>query len=360
MGAAHSQHDLTPMFPWPKERTDRIDQVVEANRNNPKFVRFWETRIEIEDPVDMQVQQWGETIKLRSYHQPTKVDRKSADFKGVVFFVHGFTDHGGRYGHLATKFADLGYDFFMMDARGHGGSEGAQILIQSVDQAIDDNFSFHRKVIDQVYSKEKGFERPPPCFLLCHSFGGMQVLNGLLRDRHLDDGVSRYKGVFFACPFWGYFNQPTMDRLYYAVKLLVTARGDYGFLPEQPEEESNHEEHVLHWVIDKRNRHQRRFIPAQTCLSFSDEIYKLQTLANGPKEELEAKCANLPPMFLFNGGNDIIVSAKMAEDLFKKLPSKQAKKFHEEAGMNHDPQANGLFVDTYVKMISDFFQETCN
>ena len=37
------------------------------------------------------------------------------DSKGVVFFIHGFSDYAGRYAHLGKVFSRLGYDFFCMD-----------------------------------------------------------------------------------------------------------------------------------------------------------------------------------------------------------------------------------------------------
>jgi alpha-beta hydrolase superfamily lysophospholipase len=89
----------------------------------------------------------------------------------VIFHIHGFGDYCSRVSHFALELAEQGYDFFTMDSRGHGNSQGACILVQSVDRLIEDHFTFHIKVLDKFYSKEQGFEQPPNCFLIGHSFG---------------------------------------------------------------------------------------------------------------------------------------------------------------------------------------------
>lgn len=59
-------------------------------------------------------------------------------YLGIVFFVHGYTDYSGRYAHVAQMFANRGYDFYALDQRGHGKSEGRQMYFESMDQLGDD------------------------------------------------------------------------------------------------------------------------------------------------------------------------------------------------------------------------------
>ena len=54
------------------------------------------------------------------------------EFKGVIFYVHGFGEYVGRFAHVAQCWSEMGYDFFAMDQRGHGKSDGKTVLIQNV------------------------------------------------------------------------------------------------------------------------------------------------------------------------------------------------------------------------------------
>ena len=53
--------------------------------------------------------------------------------KGIIFFIHGFQSYANRQAHLAHDFSKAGYDFFAMDMRGHGKSEGAIAYIPSLE-----------------------------------------------------------------------------------------------------------------------------------------------------------------------------------------------------------------------------------
>jgi alpha-beta hydrolase superfamily lysophospholipase len=98
----------------------------------------------VEDPVKYQVtdRKSGEILNLKTFLYPAYFDAKeqegglndgpknpldmdeARDLKGIVFFVHGFTDYSGRMAHVGQRFSELGYDFYSMDQRGHGKSDG--------------------------------------------------------------------------------------------------------------------------------------------------------------------------------------------------------------------------------------------
>ena len=109
---------------------------------------------------------------MKNYKYPAD---ESVEFKGVVFFIHGFTDYVARFAHLAEKFSQLGYDFYGMDQRGHGKSGGKTVHIPSISTITDDTIKYHRMVLDTFYEKQ------PRCFILAHSMGCMQVLNMFMR-----------------------------------------------------------------------------------------------------------------------------------------------------------------------------------
>jgi alpha-beta hydrolase superfamily lysophospholipase len=95
--------------------------------------------------------------------------------RGLVVLVHGFDDHGARYGHVGKAFTEAGFVLCSYDARGHGRSGGKRAFIDRYDQLLDDVGTFLELVT----------HRHPrlPRFLYGHSMGGNQVLNFLLR-RH--------------------------------------------------------------------------------------------------------------------------------------------------------------------------------
>ena len=113
---------MTVFFPWPQEKIDLGISNLEKKENKSKAVKWWDYSFEIVDPIEMLVEQNGVQIKLMTYYQPTKVDRKSPAYKGIIFYIHGFADYSLRSAHVAQFFSETGYDFFSMDARGHGAS----------------------------------------------------------------------------------------------------------------------------------------------------------------------------------------------------------------------------------------------
>ena len=85
-----------------------------------------------------------------AYSNATSIDQlfeeRQTRPKGVVLLVHGFMDNAGRYAHIAKAIAEKGYDFYGMDQRGHGKSEGRTVLVPSLDTIADDTEAFHDKV----------------------------------------------------------------------------------------------------------------------------------------------------------------------------------------------------------------------
>lgn len=49
-----------------------------------------------------------------------------------MFFLHDLTDYAGRHTFTAKSYADLGFDFYAMDMRGHGASEGLPAFNDSI------------------------------------------------------------------------------------------------------------------------------------------------------------------------------------------------------------------------------------
>ena len=73
-------------------------------------------------------------------------------YQGILFFLHDFADYAGRHTFLAKGFAEAGYDFYTMDMRGHGKSEGMTAYIEKVQDLVQDFRSFIYKILKTFYS----------------------------------------------------------------------------------------------------------------------------------------------------------------------------------------------------------------
>lgn len=95
----------------------------------------------------------------------------------MVFYVHGFSDYAGRFAHLAQMFSRAGFDFYSMDVRGHGQSDGRTVLVPSIETIADDTHRFH-KMVHELYAQHS---LQTKYFVVAHSLGCMQLLNLLMR-----------------------------------------------------------------------------------------------------------------------------------------------------------------------------------
>ena len=106
--------------------------------------------------------------------------------RGVVAVVHGFTEHGGRYGPLAGELNRHGYAMYALDLRGHGRSEGERVFVRSFDEYLADVELY----VDRVRCQQPG----KPIFLLGYSMGGT-ILIRLATLSRLD-----VRGVILVAP----------------------------------------------------------------------------------------------------------------------------------------------------------------
>lgn len=100
----------------------------------------------------------GTKLFLRCWRVPADTEAK-----GSVLLVHGLGEHGGRYGHVAHLFNELGIEAWAHDHRGFGRSEGARARIPEANTLIEDT-----RLIYATVERESG-SLP---ILLGHSMGG--------------------------------------------------------------------------------------------------------------------------------------------------------------------------------------------
>jgi acylglycerol lipase len=92
--------------------------------------------------------------------------------KATVVVMHGFAEHGGRYGHLVRALLPHGYAVLTFDARGHGKSGGRRVYIDRFAEYDDDLAVILALAANQA---------PQPLFLFGHSQGGLITLHLALR-----------------------------------------------------------------------------------------------------------------------------------------------------------------------------------
>lgn len=95
------------------------------------------------------------------YYQSWTVD----DPVAVMFLVHGYGEHSGRYDHVARHFCAEGISCYALDHRGHGRSTGLRCNVEDYNYYVEDLETFVKLV--------KSIEGPDvKYFMLGHSLGG--------------------------------------------------------------------------------------------------------------------------------------------------------------------------------------------
>jgi alpha-beta hydrolase superfamily lysophospholipase len=115
----------------------------------------------------------------------------------VLAVVHGYGEHGGRYGFLVDDMVPRGYTVFTFDLRGHGRSPGRRGHIDRFGDYLADTRAFLAQVRRACPNT--------PVVLLGHSMGGLIAAAlaeeddaGLAQER--DAGLA---GVVLSSPFLG-------------------------------------------------------------------------------------------------------------------------------------------------------------
>ncbi len=90
------------------------------------------------------------------------------DPEAAIVLVHGASEHSDRYRHVASGLVQDGYAVYALDYRGHGRSEGARAVIDSLDNAAAD--------LDQLVLEARQRYGGVPVYMLGHSMGATVAL----------------------------------------------------------------------------------------------------------------------------------------------------------------------------------------
>jgi lysophospholipase len=132
-----------------------------------------------------------------------------AEPAGVLAVVHGYGDHGGRYGYLGDDMAARGHAVYVYDLRGHGRSAGRRGHIRRFADYLADT----RVYLDVVAEVQPD----APLFLLGHSLGGL-IAAGYAEARPA--GLS---GLILSSPFLRLGMPPPASKVYAAKALSLIA-----------------------------------------------------------------------------------------------------------------------------------------
>ena len=98
---------------------------------------------------------------------------KTEDPKGLLCIIPGYSEHGGRFRHVAEFLTAKQITVMAIDSRGHGKSKGLRGHTPSLDHMLDD--------IEEALKLARSEYNEIPIFLLGQSMGGNLVLNYVLR-----------------------------------------------------------------------------------------------------------------------------------------------------------------------------------
>lgn len=128
---------------------------------------------------------------LRIFFRGREVERP----RGRLVAVHGLGEHSGRYARVAEMCTRHGLDFYALDLRGHGLSDGRRGHARSLDRMLQD--------LDRLRRRVCGRRPSGPTFLLGHSLGG------LIAGRYVQEfGFPGLGGAILVAPFVGLVMQP--------------------------------------------------------------------------------------------------------------------------------------------------------
>lgn len=105
----------------------------------------------------------------------------SDSIRALVFIVHGYGEHSGRYRHVAEALTAEGFACYGLDHRGHGKSEGSRVFFTDLQHVVDDLLQFFNMIIARYSGK--------PIFMYGHSMGSLIALQFTLQNQ------SRLKGL---------------------------------------------------------------------------------------------------------------------------------------------------------------------
>lgn len=214
--------------------------------------------------------------------------------KAIIVFVHGLTDHVGRYEPFTRYFTERGYGVCLFDMRGHGKSEGRRAHVARFHDYLYD--------LSQFVEFIKKSSPSAPIFLVGHSFGGQVVLNFVVRYAKGIRGVvalSPNVEMKINIPRW------KLKLGAFGAKWFPILRVGCRVVPET----LSHDQAVVEKYATDPN------VVRDITLRCGQEIMKNSELVMALASRI-----NLP-LLLMHGGDDKICDAEAAKKFYMRVPA---------------------------------------
>ncbi|MFX1343937.1 MAG: alpha/beta hydrolase [Promethearchaeota archaeon] len=236
---------------------------------------------------------------------------ESGEIKAYIITLHGWGTHSDRLKLLAEYFTDKGYAIYAFDLRGHGKNRGDMPgHIESMDHLQKDTLLF----LDLIHE----FAQDKKIFLMGHSFGGLIALIFAIHHPTLP-------GAIISSPLLGMFRKLSLGKKFIkSISSTISKLSPNKVLNNEIDQNQlTSDLKILRNHITDKNR-----IDVISAKSAS-EIDKYIKWAMENASDL------ICPVLIMQGGNDKIVEKKKAEELFKKVRSKD-KTFKLFEGFLHE------------------------
>lgn len=230
------------------------------------------------------------------------------EVRAVILILHGLAEHGGRYLNVVNQLVPNGFAAYAIDHYGHGRSEGPRTFAPC--------FEYFTEPLKTFLDMIKEWQPGKKVFLLGHSLGGLIAAYFLL------DHQDEFDGAIISAPL---VNVPSvvtnttiiMAKTVSAIapKLRLQGVPSEG-ISRDPDEVAAYENDPLNYR-------------GKTTARLASELLRNLQAFSGKEAEITL------PVQVLQGGADLLIDPKGAEDFYLALGSED-KEHHEYEGYYHE------------------------
>lgn len=228
--------------------------------------------------------------------------------KAHVIIVHGFSEHGGRYAHVAEFLAERGYGVWAMDNRGHGRSAGKRGHVGDFSEFVRDLAVFHELVTEQ-----SGAEK---VHLLGHSNGGLISLCYALAH------PGKLKTLCLSAPLLE-LSKPVPALKLWAGRVIAKFAPSFTMSNDIVPDELTHDPAMIEAYL------------ADPLIFHELTVGWFQAMEAASEDARERGAQLALPLLMQLGGADPVVSTPAAQRFFESAASKD-KEIHTYPGLYHE------------------------